>query len=113
MSRIINCNRKKSFISDSGIGEYRNSVAYLSEEILKNEEYAISNLLQNLFGRNVFNEYRTLWILGASYAKTKQIYSKNESKCGIDSCYRKSLNEKQICKPGKFFQGDIKRFICG
>ena len=46
---------------------------------------------------------RAAWLLGASHHKTMQFNSKNESECGTDSCYRTSLRENQICKPGKLF----------
>ena len=70
----------------------------MSEEVLKSE-FAIWNFLHPRFIR----QEGAFWILGASYVKTMQFYSKNESKCGRDSCYHKSLSEKKICKPGKLF----------
>ena len=75
-----------------------NKTAYLSEEILKSEHaiwYFLIEIYHNLEGAT--------WLLGESYIKTIQLNSKIESECGRDFCYRKSLNEKQICKPGKLF----------
>ena len=97
MSRTIKC--LKSFLSDFFIGEYRNRTALISEEVFKSE-YAIWYFLENFSRRDLSRLDEGLWILGESYVKTMQFHSNNESKCGKDSCYRKSLNEKQICKPG-------------
>ena len=42
-----------------------------------------------------------VWILGASYDRISKFDAAEKSECGKESCYRKSLNEKKICKQGK------------
>ena len=59
-----------------------------------------------LFDKNETNNgtsHDRVWILGASYNSTSKFDSEEKSRCGRDSCYQKSLNKKQICKPGKLF----------
>ena len=75
-----------TFDNSAAVREYRNKMAVLSEEVLKSEDAIWSW---------VFRIRQEAWILGASYYKTMQFNSKNESKCGTDSCYRTSLNEKK------------------
>ena len=48
-------------------------------------------------------DLKKFWILGASYNRTSKIEPAARSKCGGDFCYRKSMDENKICKPGKLF----------
>ena len=42
-----------------------------------------------------------LWILGANYNETSRIDVKDDVNCGASSCYEESVENGQICKPGR------------
>ena len=57
------------------------------------------------------NERQEIWLLGASYDTTNKFESEKSLKCGADSCYKKSLDNNKICKPGMlFFKSKLSSF---
>ena len=67
--------------------------------------YGVTAVFRELVPENFRLEYlqneNATWILGANYDRISKFDTEHRSKCGRESCYRKSLNEKKICTPGK------------
>ena len=81
-----------------GNGEYMGLPAVLSEEF---DPLQIEGPLITIMNRHE-NE-KEIWLLGASYNTTSKLESKKSIKCGNDFCYKKSLDENKICKPGTLY----------
>ena len=84
-----------------GLGEYLGLPAVLSEE-LDLQKKAVYTSITDFYG-NPENQRQEIWLLGASYDTTNKFESEKSLKCGADSCYKKSLDNNKICKPGMLF----------
>ena len=78
--------------------EYHGSPALLSEKISASGESVSIIYYWLKYDRKV----RNFWILGANYNETSRINVRDDVNCGTISCYEKSVNNGQICKPGRF-----------
>ena len=99
-------NRTELYAGNNGtyIGEYNGVSAVLSEEVLNFDPYlSIYHAFNYVSART-----NKIWILGASYYKISHLNSKDEFKCGKNSCYGQSLDELKICKPGKLLSNKAK-----
>ena len=85
-----------------GLGQYFGIPAVLSEE-LDHLKIRVHSFIQDFY-RDSTNWRSDIWLLGASYNRTNKFDSEKSLKCGGDSCYRKSLDNNNICKPGMLFQ---------
>lgn len=92
-----------------GLGEYLGLPAVLSEE-LDLQKKAVYTSITDFYG-NPENQRQEIWLLGASYDTTNKFESEKSLKCGADSCYKKSLDNNKICKPGMlFFKSKLSSF---
>ena len=88
--------------------EYHGSPALCSEEIFASGQSVLS-IYQRLNpdivqATNFFVVYNIIdfWILGANYNDTLRIDEEEGVYCGEISCYKKSVENGQICKSGRF-----------
>ena len=72
--------------------------AVLSEELDNLGKSVISAIVDLMYEK----EESEFWLLGASH-NNSHVVSKKSIKCGNDFCYKKSLDENKICKPGTLF----------
>ena len=92
-----------------GLGEYLGLPAVLSEELDHLKIPVFASLKD--FYENAENWRQEIWLLGASYDTTNKFESEKSLKCGADSCYKKSLDNNKICKPGMlFFKSKLSSF---
>ena len=84
-----------------GYGEYLGLPAVLSEELYHLGESVVELIMRR---ENFGLEYeKEIWVLGASHNITNKLKPKKSIKCGEDFCYKKSLDEKKICRPGTLY----------
>ena len=84
-----------------GLGEYFGLPAVLSEE-LDHLELPVYASIHDFY-KKAENRRQEIWLLGASYNSIDKFELEKSMRCGADSCYRKSLDESKICKPGMLF----------
>ena len=77
------------------LGEYLGLPAVLSEEFIP--DTSITDFVADS------KNWQGIWLLGASYDTINKFESEKSLKCGADSCYKKSLDNNKICKPGMLF----------
>ena len=88
---------------------YHGSPALCSEEIFASGQSVLSiyRRLKYYNGQatNYFAEI-DFWILGANYNETLRIDAEDGVNCGEISCYKKSVENGQICKSGRFAKNE-------